>query len=244
MINQLRAEFLKLRSTRTALGLVLGMTALVVLVSLLSVLLSPKGQLVGVENQRMLLGIGSLSATFAGLFGVLLVTSEYRHGTIRPTLLFVPRRTRIVVAKLGASVFAGVLLGVIGEGAGFGLGSFGLAVRHVPLALSATQATQLTLGTLIGAACWAGIGVGVGFIIRAQVGAVIVLLAWAYVVENLLFALAPSVGRYTPYQAQSALVGLTTKHLVPAATGAVLLVAWVVVLALIGEMLTLRRDVS
>jgi hypothetical protein len=59
MINQLRAEFLKLRSTRTTLGLVLGMTALVVLVSLLTALTSPKNQLVGVENQRTLLGIGS-----------------------------------------------------------------------------------------------------------------------------------------------------------------------------------------
>jgi ABC-2 type transport system permease protein len=244
VINQLRAEFLKLRSTRTAMGLVLGMTALVVLVSLLSVLLSPKDQLTGVENQRMLLGIGSLSATFAGLFGVLAVTSEYRHGTIRPTLLFTPRRTRIVLAKLGASAFAGVLLGVIGAGVGFGLGSFGLAVRNVPLALSAGQAAQLTLGTLVGAACWAGIGVGVGFIIRAQVGGVIVLLAWAYVVENLLFALVPSVGRYDPYQAQNALVGLTTQHLLSPALGGVLLVAWVVVLVLIGDRLTIRRDVN
>jgi ABC-2 type transport system permease protein len=81
-------------------------------------------------------------------------------------------------------------------------------------------------------------------IVRNQVGAIIGLLAWGFVVENLLFALAPSVGRLTPGQAQNAFMGLTTSHLLSPAAGGVVLLAWTVVLCLAGTALTARRDVN
>jgi hypothetical protein len=50
--------------------------------------------------------------------------------------------------------------------------------------------------------------VGFGAIVRNQVGAVIGLLAWGFIVDNLLFGLVSSVGRFTPTRAQDALIGL------------------------------------
>ena len=38
------------------------------------------------------------------MLGILAITSEFRHGTITPSLLVVPNRVRLVLAKLGASV--------------------------------------------------------------------------------------------------------------------------------------------
>ena len=70
------------------------------------------------------------------------------------------------------------------------------------------------------------------------------LLSWVFLVENLLFAFVPSVGRLTPGEAENALTGLTTNHLLSAAAGGVVLVAWVAILALAGLALTARRDVS
>ena len=52
MIAQIRAELLKVRSTRTTLGLVLGMIALIVLFALLPGLLSNIGGLSTTEDQR------------------------------------------------------------------------------------------------------------------------------------------------------------------------------------------------
>ena len=46
----------------------------------------------------------------------------------------------------------------------------------------------------LGVALWGAIGTALGTIIRNQVGAVITLLAWGFVVDNLLFGLVPSVG--------------------------------------------------
>jgi hypothetical protein len=52
MIAQARAELLKLRTTRTALGLVLGMIVLVVISTLLPGLLTNAGHLHGKANQH------------------------------------------------------------------------------------------------------------------------------------------------------------------------------------------------
>ena len=72
----------------------------------------------------------------------------------------------------------------------------------------------------------------------------ITLLAWGFVVDNLLFGLVPSIGRLTPTRAQDALIGLTVKNLLSPAAGALVLIAWTVVLAAIGLTLTARRDVN
>jgi ABC-type transport system involved in multi-copper enzyme maturation permease subunit len=244
VIAQTRAELLKLRSTRTTVGLVLGMLLLITLFALLAGLLTHAENLMSAEDQRGLLGVGSLAGVFAALVGVLLVTGEYRFGTIRPTFLFTPRRSRVVWAKLAAGLLAGLVFGLAGEGLGFAIGYVCLEARGIPLSLHGGSLTLLLLGTVAGAALWGGIGVAVAAIVRNQIGTIIGLLAWGFIVENLLFAFVPSVGRLTPGEAQNALSGLTTEHLLSAAAGGAVLVAWVVALALAGLALTAQRDVG
>ena len=79
MIAQTRAELLKIRSTRTTIGLVLGMLAIVVLFALLSGLLTKTHNLTTKEDQLGLLGVGSFAGVFSALAGIMLVTSEYRY---------------------------------------------------------------------------------------------------------------------------------------------------------------------
>jgi ABC-2 type transport system permease protein len=244
VIAQIRAELLKVRSTRTTLGLLLGMLALILLFSLLTGLLSDADAISRTEDQRQLLGLGSLAGLFSALAGVLLITSEYRYGTIRPTFLFTPGRPRVLVAKLAAGLLAGIVFGVVGEGAGFLLGYAILDARGISFALSGGDVALLLLGTFAATALWGAMGVGLGAILRNQVGAVITLLAWGFIVDNLLFGLVPSVGRFTPTRAQDAFIGITTEHLLSPAAGGLTLVAWVVVLAVIGLPLITRRDVT
>lgn len=244
MIAQARAELLKIRSTRTTIGIVLGMLALILLFSLLSGLLTKAPDLTTTEDQRGLLTVGSLAGVFSALAGIMLVTSEFRFGTIRPTFLFTPRRSGVVTAKLAAGLFAGIVFGVLGEGLGFAIGYACLAGRGVDYALDTGQTALLVLGTLAGVALWGVLGVGIGMIVRNQVGSIIGLLAWGFVVENLLFAFVPSVGRFAPVQATNALQGLTTKHLLPAAAGGAMLVVWTIAFALGAVALAARRDVN
>jgi ABC-2 type transport system permease protein len=244
MIAQAKAELLKIRSTRATLGLIAAMLALVLLLVLLTGLLSKTGVLAGKDTQRNLLGVGGVAALFAALAGLLVVTGEYRHGTIRPTFLFTPRRPRVLGAKLAASMVTGLAFGVVAEAIGFAVGAVILASRGVPFALSGGEATQLVVGTIVGVVLWGGLGVGLGAILRNQVAAVIGLLAWVFVIENLVFGLAPSVGRYGPEQAANALTGLTTAHLLSPVAGGAVLIAWVAALVAAGGVLTVRRDVD
>jgi ABC-type transport system involved in multi-copper enzyme maturation permease subunit len=244
MIAQARAELLKIRTTRTTIGIVLGMVALVLLFSLLSGLLTKAPSLATTEDQRGLLSVGSLAGVFSALAGIMLVTSEYRHGTIRPTFLFNPRRSRVIDAKLAAGLLAGIVFGIVGEGLGFAIGYACLAGRGIDYALNAGQTTLLLLGTLAGVALWGALGVGIGTIVRNQVGSIIGLLAWGFIAENLLFGFVPSVGRFAPAHASDALIGLTSNHLLPPAAGGAILLAWTIALALIGIALAARRDVT
>ena len=244
MIAQTRAELLKIRTTRTTLGLLLGMIALILLFGLLSGLLTKAPHLLTKDDQRAVLGIGGFDGVFSALIGVLLVTSEYRFGTIRPTFLFAPRRSRVVGAKLAASMLAAVVFGIVGEGLGYALGYITLTARGIHIVLNGGDITLLLLGSLAGIILWAGIGVAVATIVRNQVGTIIGLLAWGFIVQSLLFAFVPSVGRLTPGEAQNALTGLTTQHLLSPAAGAATLIAWVAALMLAALTLTARRDVT
>ncbi len=244
MIAQIRAELLKVRSTRTTVGLLLGMVALLLLFILLTGLLTQPDALSTREQQRSLLSIGSLAGVFSALAGVLLIASEYRYGTIRPTILFTPRRSEVLGAKVAAGLLAGLAFGLVGVAIGWGLSFAILSARGITVVLTGRDVMLLLFGGLGGVALWGAMGVGLGAIIRSQVGAVITLLAWGFVVDNLLFGLVPSVGRYMPTRAQDALIGLTANHLVSPALGGIVLVAWAVALAGIGAAVAARRDVD
>ena len=244
MIPQIKAELLKLRSTRTAIGLLLGMIALILLITLLTGLLTHRSGLASKEDQRELLSVGSVAGVFSALAGLLLVSSEYRFGTIRPTILFNPARSNVLTAKLVAGALAGITFGVLGEAIGWAIGYAILDGRGITLVLSSSDILLLTLGGLVGVALWGAIGAGIGAIIHNQVGGVITLLASGLVIDKLLFGLAPSVGRFTPTRASDALMGLRVNHLVSPGAAAILLVGWAAALSAIGTALTTRRDIS
>jgi ABC-2 type transport system permease protein len=244
MIAQTRAELLKMRSTRTTLGLVLGMVALIALFALLTGLLSESAALAGTESQKQLLNVGGFAGLFAALTGILLVTGEFRFGTIRPTFLFEPRRSRVLIAKVAAGLLAGLFFGLAAEALVFVIYYAVLKGRDIPFVLDAGQVTLLALGTFAGVALWGGIGVGIGAVVRNQVAAVIGLLAWGFVVENLLFGFVPRVGRFGPVHAADALSGLGAPHDLPAVAGGAVLLAWTAALAVAGIVLTARRDVD
>lgn len=243
MIAHVRAELLKVRSTRTTLGLVAGMITLTLLIVVLSGLLTDADALSSERNQLNLFSTAGIALIFSGLAGVLLITSEYRHGTIRPTFLFTPRRSRVLAAKLTAGLLTGLVFGATGVALALGIGSLILAARGIPSALGTGQILLLAGGGLAGIGLRGAFGVGLGALVRNQVGAVIGLLAWDFVVNALLFGLVPSVGRLMPTTAADALMGLKTAHLLAPAAGGVVLLAWTLVLALAGLVVTLRRDV-
>ena len=112
MNDAIRSEFRKLRTTRTAFGLLAG-----------AVVLDGArawGSLGGATHAELAAGLSSpygyagvliIVALFVLVFAIRSYTDEVRHGSIVPTFLATPNRLRVlaakgVVAAVGAAVFA------------------------------------------------------------------------------------------------------------------------------------------
>jgi ABC-type transport system involved in multi-copper enzyme maturation permease subunit len=249
MTAQLRSELLKQRSTRTNLLLLGWMAGLVVLVVALHVLSFSTSSLAQDDNQIKILGLGtSIGALFAALLGALSITGEFRSGTIRPTLLVTPRRTRVIAAKALAALAAGVAIGLLAEALAAGAEAIGLAARGVHIEPAAGDYAQLLAGGALGGALFAAIGVGIGAMVRNQVAALIGLCVWLLFVEPLLLADLPSVARYAPESAAGAVAGAIHSQIADSLTapalGVLLLVAYAVLSVCAGALLVTRRDVD
>lgn len=244
MIGLVRSELLKLRTTRTALALIVGMVGLILLVTLVQGLASDEAFLIQRKNQFQLLANGSIATAFAAILGLLSMTTEFRHGTIRSTLLAAPKRTQVLVAKLAATTLFGIALGVFGILLSFGIGRLCLNARDIPYVVAGGDLRLAIGGAIVASALWGALGVGLGAAFRNQVGSIVGLLIWFLFVENILFGLVPSVGRWLPGQASSVLTQIETPHQLPVITGVLLFCGYVVLSTIAGAVVTERRDVS
>ncbi|MHB1837519.1 MAG: ABC transporter permease, partial [Solirubrobacteraceae bacterium] len=208
MSRLVKSELLKQRTTRTSLLLGLGMTALILLVVLLHVLSLATDHIATADGQLKVVGWGtSIAALFAALLGAMSITAEIRHGTMRPTFLATPRRERAIAAKLTAGALTGVAVGLLAEGLTAAIEAAGLAARGIHIQLSAGDYLQLLAGGAAAGALFAAIGLGVGAIVRQQVGAVVGLCVWLLLIETALIGNIPSAGKYAPGAAAGAIAG-------------------------------------
>jgi len=240
---QLRSELLKLRSTRTTIGLLLTTIGVVLLGVVAQGLSFTLAELASEDKQRDLFGSATGAILIAIFAGVIVMTSEFRYGTVRPTLFVEPRRRIVVAAKLAASALVGLVFGAVGVAAAFGAGEAILLGRDIGFAVSEGHVAALVVGTIVGSALCAMIGVAVGALIRNQVGAIIALAAYSLAVDAVLFAAVPSLGRYLPAQASNAFAGLTGADLLSPAAGAAVLSAWTIALAAFAVLRTERTDI-
>jgi ABC-type transport system involved in multi-copper enzyme maturation permease subunit len=243
----LRAELLKQRSTRTALGLFAAMLSLVLLAVLLHGFGLPAENLVASRMQLMVLGRGEfLGVLFAALLGAMTVTAEFRHGTILSTFLVAPRRGRVVAAKVGVSALVGTGFGLIAGALAAVAGTASLRARGIDLQLEQGDYVLLVVGSAAAAALWAAIGVGVGALVRNQVPALIGICAWLLFVEGLLtgdVGVLGDVGRYLPGAAASAISGQDPSTLLTPEIGLMLLASYAAATAVAGALAISRRDV-
>jgi ABC-2 type transport system permease protein len=196
------------------------------------------------DTQRSLIGdYGASNAVLVSAFaGLLLVTNEFGYGTIRPTLVLEPRRRVVVTSKLAVAALIGAFFGVFCVALSFGVGHTVLAVRHVESALTGTDTLVLVFGPIAASALTAVIGAAIGALVRNQVGAIVTLVVYALVIEGLIFAAVPSVGRYLPAAASSALGGMPDENLLPPGPAAIVVVAWTVAFAVVAVVRTDRSD--
>jgi ABC-2 type transport system permease protein len=242
----LRAELIKLRTTRTFAGLAGAAIGLSLLLAVLVSLLTEP------TEQSVLIDV--FASDTSGLFIVVLavvgIGGEWRHRTITSSLLAAPDRLRFLAAKTLAFAAAGMLVSVLISIAVTVAGVAILSVRDLPLPdagdLVALYGRNALVAALLGA-----LGVGVGALVRNQVVAVVGLLVWWFAVEPTLLALVPSVGRFGPFVALSTGLtdippedaGLGDVDLLAPGLSALLLLAWIGAAFAAGYALLRQRDV-
>jgi ABC-type transport system involved in multi-copper enzyme maturation permease subunit len=185
--------------------------------------------------------------------GVLGMAGEYRHQTITPTLLAVPSRARLVASKLVAYLVAGLAYGIVFIALGAVLGAVILAARGYPVGLGASDVVRSMVLAALGCAVWAVFGLGLGTLITNQIVALLTAIGFGVLAGPLLAlalqaAHAGAVAQYLPNQASAALVQGTNggfeQQLLPWWGGGLVLLAYGVLFAVLGTLLTTRRDVT
>ncbi len=248
MTDLIRAELVRLRTTRLATWMMLGTAAGVLLTVAVAIASAGTGGLAGLDTTdgvRNVLNGAASATTMAMILGIVAVTAEFRHRTATITFLVTPVRRRVVAAKLVTNVLAGLLLAA---------GAFVLtlivavpwmAAKHVDVSLMTAQVGVVLVGVVAATMLYAAIGVGLGALVVNQTVAVTVAVIWTAIVEGLVVSLAPGVGRWLPGGASSALTNATTANggLLPMWAGAILLTGYAVTFAVAGARAVQRRDV-
>lgn len=187
----LRAELLKLRTTRTFAVLICAALALSLLVVVLSTALADDWN----ENDVRDLFTADFTGLFILLLGVIGMAGEWRHRTITSTVLAAPRRLRLLAAKTLSYAAAGTVVSLIVTVAIMGVGMLILSGRGQPT-IGALDLADVLWRNLVVSALLGAFGVCIGGFVRNQIVAIVGLLV-------LSFALEPAVLAWRPRSASS-----------------------------------------
>jgi ABC-2 type transport system permease protein len=279
LVRLLRAEFMKLRTTSTGWLFLTGFivfTAMALTIngfgnhSLLypeQGLVSPAQALAQTAQARSPAGVTTMAASmmtsgqlfgviFALLLGVVIVTSEFANQTAAVTFVTVPRRTTVIRAKVAAAACCGALFWLVGTALAAVATPPFLYTQHISTSLAGWTVARSVLLNLLALVAWAVFGLGLGAVLRSQMGAVvaaIVVYAGSFgsmLVFTALYNLfhqgwmlgAPVIAPAVASEVMTT-SGRAFPYAPPAWVGGAILIGYTVALVAAGVALTKRRDV-
>ena len=129
------------------------------------------------------------------VLGVLVISSEYAAGTIRVSLLAVPRRWPMMAAK--ALVFA-VIVFVVGEVAAFGSFFAGSAIlhSHAPVSISDPGVARAIVGAGLYLTVLGWFAMAIGALLRHTAGAITTVIGVVFVLPIIAAFLPASWGQH------------------------------------------------
>jgi ABC-2 type transport system permease protein len=247
MKDLIRAEWLKLRTTRIFWAYVAAALAFVPASVALSITgVNHATRLSNSESLRDVMSAASSGGLVVLLIGISMVAGEFRHNTASTTFLITPQRGRVVTAKLIAGSIVAVGITVIASLMTLAVALPWLAARDVEVRLLSDDVGVPIAGALLSTVLAAVVGIGLGALLTNQTLAITVVVVWTATVEPLLVGFVPEVARWFPGGAASSLAGTATAEggLLPFWGAAVLLAGYGLALAAAGTRLVVRRDIS
>ena len=242
MRRLLRAELIKLATTRTAIGLIAGGAAVAALGAISTIMSGQPAELDRPLHEQPFFLLASINLSlFAVVLGIRGFTDEFRHGLIVPTLLVTPSRVRVVAAKTILVAAAGAALAAVAQVVMLAVAIVLLQSKGVEPTLETADLTAIG-GLIAASALWATIGVAVGAIVRHQVAAVVGALLWVLLAENLGAGALGEASRYLPGQAGHGLATASQAGTLLAPAGGALVLGTYALLAVAVAALRLTRS--
>lgn len=255
MLNLIRSEVLKTRSTQVWLWMILPAVALTSLTTI--------GQSYDlVQNYH--LGVPDLN--YYGLFtasanggvallviGILGLTTEFRHKTITPTLLATPNRWLLLLGKAISYVLFALFYAVICLIVNFAIALIWLNAENVPVDFGHGVIAGI-VKAFVSLVAIAIFGLGLGALVRNQAAAMVIGIFYFSIIDGLLSVIPWErrvIYRYTPGADLSAFIsnghqqqGPDDVHLFVPLVSGLLFLGWTLLILLTGGQLSLRRDIS
>jgi ABC-2 type transport system permease protein len=253
MIRLVRAEWTKLFTTRVWIGLLLG--ACVMVAGFAALLTGFAGSTqngqpglppVGDPRfEQLAFAVASNATVLFLILGIIGMTQEYRHRTATPTFLAEPRRWHVVVAKLVAYALIAIPFAVVVLAVDVLVVTIYAGARGAAPSLSGDN-LQVLLSAGLALVIYALIGVGIGALLRNQVGAIVGGLVYLFVVEPVIRSIPATSSAYKWMPGGGLEAVTATFHgpdLLGAWEGGLLLVGYGLLAALLGTLLAVQRDV-
>jgi ABC-2 type transport system permease protein len=250
MTALVRAEWTKLFTTRVWIGLLLGACVMVAGFTVLLTAFAGDEESglppVGTElYEELAFATAANVVVLFLILGIIGMTQEYRHRTATPTFLTTPRRGRVVVAKLLAYALAAVPLAFLVLAVNVLVVYIHAGARGAAPELTGDNLRVLTSSGLA-LVIYAVIGVGIGALLRNQVGAIVGGLVYLFVIEPIIRQIPATAPAYK-WMPGGGLEALTATFegpdLLEPWQGGVLLLGYGLLAAFLGTLLAVRRDV-
>lgn len=198
----------------------------------------------------------ALGYIFPAVLGAMVVTTEFRHRTITPTLLAQPRRGVVLASKFVSVLPFAIVVAVAGVAGTVLGGAATLALLGEPTFLTDGAMLRTIALSVLALVLWSLVGVGFGSVLTNQVAAIVVLLVFTQFVEPLLrlllaqFSATETLSKFLPGAAGEAVAGSSLyassglAELLQPWQGALVLLAYAIVLLAVGRVTTFRRDIG
>jgi ABC-2 type transport system permease protein len=244
-IDLLKSEWTKIRSVRSTMW-TLAVTFLLMtgFAALLGTAVVNNGDEPLPGGQAILMSLnGRLFASLAmATLGTLVISSEYRTGSIRLSLMAVPRRMRLLTAKIVVFTAMALVVTTVSAAAAIGVG---LAIMQ-PASVEPGEIVRASIGTGLYLTACGLLGLGLGTLVRHTPGAVVsaigLIMVLPAVANQLPGVWGETVADYiTANAGMLILSGQSNGSLGPWSGFAVYLV-WVAVAMAAGAVLLQRRD--
>jgi hypothetical protein len=235
MTALLRSDALQLRTTRS--GWTLGIIAVLLPLAITTINLAGGS----VTHVKDLFSGWNGGTFFIMILATVAATGNFRHRIAITERLISPHQVKMLISKIivwgGAALFLALLTDLLAMGVSTFLGNEHLTYSGWETALLC----DVSAGALGGI-----FGLALAFLVRSQIGAVISLMAYLFLLEPVLGVLRHKfkieVLTFTPAQGLQDMIGFTREH--SPGIGALILGGWIVAIFAIAMLLDKKRDLG